>query len=155
MRSRPVDLGLLGFETKSVNLDWRLAEILFIGLFNHTFQKKKCEGIPKCRPSRRPVFPWIAVSYSLLNTWHGLKKDRITRDVKTVVLVDRRIMEDELTGSYRAYRESIAFTQKGRRYFAGIGRILDRVNGQSVRRLVGYQGRCWTDVGTVMNPPVS
>lgn len=44
-------------------------------------------------------------------------------------------MEDELTGSCRAYRESIALTQKGRRYFAGVGRLLDRVNGQSVTRL--------------------
>jgi len=81
--------------------------------------------------------------------------DRITRDLETVVLVNYRIMEDELTRSCRVYRESIAFTQKGRRYFAGVGRILHRVNGQSVRRLVGYQGRCWTDVGTVMNLPVS
>jgi hypothetical protein len=51
------------------------------------------------------------------------------------VLVDNRIMKDELPGSCRAYRESIAFTQKGRRYFAGLGRILDRAKGQSVRRL--------------------
>jgi hypothetical protein len=51
--------------------------------------------------------------------------------------------------------ESIACTLKERRYFAGVGRVLHRMIRQSVRQLPGDKGRWWTDVGTVMNLPVS
>lgn len=140
MRSRPVDLGLLGFETKSVKLGLAVGRNSIYWAFqSHIVKKKKfeCEDVQKCRPSHRPVLLWIGVSYSLLLiTWHGLKKDRISSDMETVVLLDYLIMEDELTRSCRACMESIAFTQKGRRSFAGVGRILDKVNGQSLWRLV-------------------